>query len=231
MDGTPLEGVPQAGNEEEPINLTVSDPNSEALGFGTPEERIESLEDLTDQLQSEISRVRQSIVQSSPYPKVFLATVNFTDNSFTECVVDNGTASALATPPWRKGPYLTLTSNGSVSEQAIILEVEGSAVSSGNTFSQPYWIRAPLPIKYALFPVAVAATSGSQGTATTASTRVYTVTSLDGVTLGTTMSPTYNRPIGLTIDATHGEGYNNASNVFVLYTIDEVPSTVERSCP
>jgi hypothetical protein len=83
----------------------------------------------------------------------------------------------------------------------------------------------------ALFPVDVAQVGGSAGDGTNACSFTYDVTSLDGRTLASGVSPVWARPaIGKMTAATHGDGYYDSDGEFVLYRVDEVPATVKRSC-
>lgn len=121
----PDQPQPIAGSEtpeDEPVTIGGGDPSSELVGLGGPEERVDELEIMLEELRAELENVRASVVQPGPFPNPFLAICNSTDNTFTEAIVDNGTVSSVASPPWRSGPFIDLAADNGTTNQAMMLQ-------------------------------------------------------------------------------------------------------------
>lgn len=76
-----------------------------------------------------------------------------------------------------------------------------------------------------LFPVTVSKTSGSDGTSSSIATWLYTVTSLAGETLGTSVAQTRPRQTGKQTPGTVGLAYYDNSNTLKLWDAGEVQPT------
>lgn len=184
----------------------------------------ETVEERVADLEEQIQQLRSMIVQKNPYPNPFLAITNSTANTFTEAIVDNGTINSVACPPWRSGSYLDLDTTNATSNQSVMLQF---------IQKETYFIRiSGQSNSTALFPVTVAADSGSAGTGTTPCTYTYAVTNLAGVTIGILVSPVMQRrAIGVTVQAQIGIAFFDDMGDLQLWWVDEVPSDAVRSCP
>lgn len=91
--------------------------------------------------------------------------------------------------------------------------------------SEPeWWIVGSASAVSGLFPVTLSQTGGSAGSDTTQCTFTYTATSLDGVQLGTSLSPDKPRAsLGAYVAATKGVGYFASDGTFTLAEAYEAP--------
>jgi hypothetical protein len=89
-------------------------------------------------------------------------------------------------------------------------------------------VNAPHP--YTRFEVYLTAPSGFAGDASNPASFTYTVlSSIAGVTLGTSMSPTWAREVGLVNPAVHGSCWYDGGGHLILAQVDEVP--IVAACP
>jgi hypothetical protein len=113
---------------------------------------------------------------------------------------------------------------------ATVAATHGICIFNSSDVLKLWWCdEIPLGTRYAI-PVTLTTPTGFAGNASLSCAYTYTVISMDSVTLATGMSPSMQRPVGLTSPASHGLCTYNGSNSLALWWCDEVPDTVPRIC-